>query len=130
MFHLQLLKIFDFCESPVKVRVFFLLNRQPGLSRNSFSENRDPTADFFCVPIKCDCSLALISTDIPMQQPSVYYAQAQPIVMPISPTPMVQGMSPDFGRGQVFPQVITLFFTIKYSYPLSESRTQLKILTI
>ena len=41
-----------------------------------------------------------------MQQPSVYYAQAQPIVMPISPTPMVQGMSPDFGRGQVFPQVI------------------------
>ena len=45
-----------------------------------------------------------------MQQPSVYYAQAQPIVMPISPTPMVQGMSPDFGRGQVFPQVIILFF--------------------
>ena len=56
-----------------------------------------------------------------MQQPSVYYAQAQPIVMPISPTPMVQGMSPDFGRGQVFPQVIILFFfTIKYSYLSSE----------
>ena len=80
-----------------------------------------PDCRFFCVPIKYDCSLALISTDIPMQQPSVYYAQAQPIVMPISPTPMVQGMSPDFGRGQVFPQVIILFFfTIKYSYLSSE----------
>lgn len=38
--------------------------------------------------------MTLISTDIPMQQQGVFYAQAQPMVMPISPTPLMQS---DFG---------------------------------